>query len=69
MATGDALHHDPTYEAACRMEVDEKGCAVCVRRLELSAGGIHCSTGKRFPFCKGNKNGFLLGMGGNNDLV
>jgi hypothetical protein len=59
-----ATHADPTFEAACRMEIRELGCKACVRRLTLSTGAVRCSQGKEFPRCKGERKGFKLDEGG-----
>ncbi len=56
------MHRDPTFDAACRMEVNEKSCAVCQLRV-LIADRIHCGINKKFPFCKKDGSGFLLDMG------
>lgn len=54
------LYRDPTMEAAQRLEIREKGCAVCARRLALSDEALRCSTGKTFPSCRGVTKGFVL---------
>jgi len=54
-------HNDPTLEGAQRMEINEKGCAICDRAQWLSTGKSVCTKGKKFPFCKSDrKNGFRL---------
>jgi len=58
-----ALYKDPTFEAAASMEVRQKRCRICTRRYELSAGGIICKVGLKFPSCKGDKKGFKLDEG------
>ena len=60
---GEALYRDPTFEAAARLEISEKGCRVCVRRVELSGDRIRCGVGREFPRCRGLKHGFVLDMG------
>lgn len=60
----EQMHRDPTFEAACRLEIDEKGCEVCARRMALTTGELRCGVNKVFPFCKGAKKGFVLDMGG-----
>jgi len=58
------LHRDPTFEAACAMQLRELGCKACARRLTLSDCSVVCSQGKKFPFCKREKSGFKLDEGG-----
>ena len=54
----DAVHRDPTFNAAVAMEVREKkGCGVCTRRIELM-GSCLCSVNKTFPRCRREKKGF-----------
>ena len=54
------LYKDPTFEKVAAMEIREKGCRVCTRHIEYIEGAFRCSTGKRFPECRGKKNGFKL---------
>lgn len=56
------LHKDPTFEAAQRMEIEQKKCSICMQSIAL----IHtkkniCASGKQWPFCKyDRKNGFKI---------
>jgi len=56
-------HCDPTFDAACRMEINEKGCSICQRRIFID-NNLHCSMSKKFPFCKKDSNGFMLDLSG-----
>lgn len=58
MGEAARLYNDPTFDAVARMEAEEKRCRVCMNRRELSTGAVLCGTGKRWPFCKGQANGF-----------
>lgn len=58
-----AVHKDPTFEAVANMEISEKGCHVCTRRVELSCGELRCGVNKKFPFCRGARPGFVLDLG------
>lgn len=57
------LHKDPTFERAARLELREKQCRACLRRVVLSCGRVMCSKGKRWPRCMGQKDGFVEDMG------
>lgn len=52
-----------TEARAQALQVSEKGCRCCKRRFDLSDGGVICRVGKRFPACRGKKNGFQLDTG------
>jgi len=53
------VHRDPTFDAACRLEIHEKNCSVCQRRVVL-ADQSYCGVDKKFPACKRQRGGFLL---------
>ena len=53
-------HRDPTFERVLRLEIRERGCRCCLRRVELSTGELRCGRGKRFPACRGERGGFVL---------
>lgn len=57
------LYRDPTFEAVAAIEIREKGCKVCVRRIEYFKGVFRCAVGKKFPVCRGKRNGFVLDEG------
>lgn len=57
------LYRDPTFDTVAAMEIREKGCRVCIRHTEHIEGVIRCSVGKKFPKCRGKKNGFVLDEG------
>jgi len=57
------LYRDPTFDAVAAMEIREKGCSVCVRSIEFIEGCFRCSVSKKFPKCRGKKNGFVLDEG------
>ena len=61
--SNNTQHRDPTFEAACRLEINEKGCAVCMRRRVVFNDEYACDTGLVFPFCRVNKKGFILDEG------
>lgn len=63
MGEAARLYADPTFEAVARLEAEEKRCRACAKRLELSSGAVLCSTGKRWPFCKGQRGGFEIETG------
>lgn len=54
------LHKDPTLEAAQRLEIAQKRCGACQRRVMLSSGDLRCGVGKTFPACRGQRGGFAL---------
>ena len=56
----ESLHRDPTFDAVAAMEIREKGCKVCTRSIEYIEGVFRCAVGKKFPKCRGEKNGFVL---------
>lgn len=49
----------PVERQAQAMEIKEKGCRVCQKRIEIN-GDVRCRVGKRFPKCRNQKNGFRL---------
>lgn len=59
-----APYKDPTFDAVLRLEIGERQCAVCLRRVELSTGALRCGKGKRFPSCRGERGGFVLDVRG-----
>ena len=56
----ESLYRDPTFEKVAAMEIREKGCKVCIRSIEYIEGCFRCSVSKKFPQCRGKKNGFVL---------
>ena len=59
----ESLHRDPTFDAVAAMEIREKGCSVCTRSIEYIEDVFRCSVSKKFPACRGKKNGFDLDEG------
>ena len=57
------LYRDPTFEKVAALEIRAKGCRVCIRSIEYIEGIFRCSVSKRFPECRGKKNGFGLDEG------
>lgn len=57
------LYRDPTFDAVVSMQIREKGCKVCTRSIEYIQGAFRCSVGKKFPGCRGKRNGFVLDEG------
>lgn len=57
------LHADPTFERVLRLEISERQCHVCVRRLEVLEGRVVCSVGKKYPSCQYSRGGFDLDVG------
>jgi len=63
MTSQQPVYADPTLERAQALEISDKGCRVCVRRVTLSGGAVRCRLGKTFPRCRGARNGFQLDVG------
>ena len=53
-------YRDPVFDQVLRMEIRERGCRCCRRRVELSSGEVRCGSGRRFPSCRGERGGFAL---------
>lgn len=55
------IHLTRVEREAQGMEINEKTCRVCTRRIELSDGGVLCGVRKKWPDCRRDKNrGFQL---------
>jgi len=55
-----AAFRDPVFEQVLRMQIRERGCRCCARRVELASGDVRCGNGRRFPSCRGQRGGFVL---------
>jgi len=40
-----ATHKDPVFEEVHRLQIRERGCKVCTRRVEFSDTKVACSEG------------------------
>ncbi|PCI14278.1 MAG: hypothetical protein COB71_02820 [Thiotrichales bacterium] len=59
-----ATHKDPVFEEVHRLQIRERGCKVCTRRVEFSDTKVACSEGGRnFRFVGGIGRGFGWMMG------
>lgn len=55
MSSSPALYRDPTFEAACELELREKRCEACEQSLSLVGGKAVCSQGLKWPACRSDK--------------
>lgn len=61
--TNCGIYKDPTFDRVLRLEIRERQCHVCTRRVSVLEGRVVCSVGKKYPSCQYERRGFELDTG------